>query len=892
MDRLDDGDAPWSILGGRLGYRVGGGEGASMIKRYGSWWRAVLAGTMLATASLGGCSGTIVHAPSDAAVSDLVVIDTPLVTCNTGTIRCGATCVDTATDVSHCGTCNLACETGWSCVMGTCACTAGRHRVGAVCVADDAPRPLAPISLGDVTQRRPTLRWALPPGIDGAVVELCRDRACMSILETLRVTGTSARPTADLPARSTVFWRMRGRAGTVERTGASPTWIFHVPARSASTTVDTSFNPHFDINGDGFDDIVVGAQASLGRPYREGAASVFYGSATRTQPAAGTARTPDRFLQGAAEGDEFGISVAGAGDVNGDGYADLVVGAHWADPGGRTSAGTASVFYGSATWTQPAVGTASNPDRLLEGAAEGDGFGWSVASAGDINGDGYADLVVGADTAWPGGRVRAGTASVFYGSATWTQPVAGTASNPDRRLEGVAAFDFFGLSVSSAGDINGDGYADLVVGARRADPDERIAAGTASVFYGSATWAQPAAGTARTPDRLLLLEGAAADDDFEASVASAGDVNGDGYADLVVGATLAEPGGRRFAGTASVYYGSATWTQPAVGTARTPDRLLEGAAGEGFGASVASAGDVNGDGYSDLVVGAPRASPGGRGWAGTASVFYGSATWTQPPAGTASTPDHLLEGASAEGRFGGSEYRFGASVASAGDVNGDGYADLVVGAPRASPGGRVRAGTASVFYGSATWTQPPAGTASTPDRRLEGVGAYEFFGRSVASAGDINGDGYPDLVVGAYFAGPGGRSREGTPFIPDRVLGSQCLHPSRQFSHATVSPSNPVRPFRRPCPMRERWTCATVDSQHADLPQDAFTRPVTDALVVDRPHDRSPRRVRPAERPRARTAIGLMPTSVFAQRMPGTPMSSPPTLAGSSTRQRGTPRTT
>lgn len=313
-----------------------------MIGRNETWWRAALAGAMLATASVGGCSASVVHAPSDAAVSDLVVIDippatdapvvdvppavdaslvdtapaidTPPVACDAGTIRCGATCVDTTTDVSHCGACNRACETTWSCVMGTCACAAGQHLVGTVCVADDAPRPLAPVSLGDVTQRRPTLRWALPTGIDGAVVELCRDRACTSVIETLRVTGTSVRPTADLPARSTVFWRMRGRAGSVERTGASPTWIFHVPARSASTTVDTSFNPHFDINGDGFDDVIVGAkQAMPGRPQRVGTASVFYGSAAWTQPAAGTAHPPDRLFEGLAADAWFGVVVASAG---------------------------------------------------------------------------------------------------------------------------------------------------------------------------------------------------------------------------------------------------------------------------------------------------------------------------------------------------------------------------------------------------------------------------------------------------------------------------------------------------------------------------------------------------------------------------------------------------
>jgi hypothetical protein len=228
---------------------------------------------------------------------------------------------------------------------------------------------------------------------------------------------------------------------------------------------------------------------------------VFHGSAT------GVAAAPARLLEGTAAGDYFGRSVASAGDVNGDGFADLVVGAYGADPGGRSLAGTASVFHGSAT------GVAAAPARLLEGAAAGDAFGSSVASAGDVNGDGFADLVVGADGADPGGRMQAGTASVFHGSAT------GVAAAPARLLEGAAAGDNFGRSVASAGDVNGDGFADLVVGADGADPGGRIYAGTASVFHGSAT------GVAAAPARLL--EGAAAFDSFGMSVASAGDVNGD-----------------------------------------------------------------------------------------------------------------------------------------------------------------------------------------------------------------------------------------------------------------------------------------------------------------------------------------------------------------------------
>jgi hypothetical protein len=390
-----------------------------------------------------------------------------------------------------------------------------------------------------------------------------------------------------------------------------------------------------DVNGDGYADLIVGApEASPGGRSLAGTASVFYGSAS------GVAAMPARVLEGADAEDRFGEAVASAGDVNGDGYADLVVGASHASPGGRTLAGTASVFFGSAS------GVAAMPARVFEGADEFGLFGTSVASAGDVNGDGYADLVVGASHASPGGRTLAGTASVFHGSAS------GVAATPARVLEGADERDWFGYSVASAGDVNGDGYADLVVGAPEASPGGRMYAGTASVYLGSAS------GVAATPARVF--EGADEVGQFGSSVASAGDVNGDGFADLVVGAPSADPGGRSSAGTASVFHGSAS------GVAAMPARVLEGAAvGDGFGGSVASAGDVNGDGYADLVVGAPGASPGGRMWAGTASVLYGSAS------GVGATPSRVLEGAAERDGFGG-------SVASADTVN------------RASPTGAPR----------------------------------------------------------------------------------------------------------------------------------------------------------------------------------------------------------
>ncbi|MBL8684690.1 MAG: FG-GAP repeat protein [Myxococcales bacterium] len=465
-----------------------------------------------------------------------------------------------------------------------------------------------------------------------------------------------------------------------------PTWLFHLPARDNTGGIDSSSNPHLDVNGDGFDDLIIGAiKTAPGGRRNAGTASVFHGSA------AGIADTAARTLEGLAEGDGLGFSVASAGDVNGDGFADIVVAAPGADPGGRLDAGTVSVYLGGATGID-------SPARALEGPAAGSLLGVSVASAGDVNGDGFADIVVGAGGGAPGGRLTAGTATVFHGSAS------GIAEAPARVLEGAAVGDRFGGSVASAGDVNGDGFSDIVVGARSASPRAFGAPGTASVFHGSATGIEETA--ART------LEGVGLFDSFGASVASAGDVNGDGFSDVVVGAPRASSS-RFEAGAASVFHGSAT------GIEATATRVFEGvAANDQFGEAVSGAGDVNGDGFADIIVGAPLVRRNNR-LGGIVSVVHGSAT------GIATTAARTLDGV-------GELDAFGWSIARAGDVNGDGFADIVVGAHLAAPGDRVAAGRASVFHGSAT------GIAPTSARTFEGVDADTWFGYSVASADDVD----------------------------------------------------------------------------------------------------------------------------------------------------------
>ncbi|MCH7946848.1 MAG: FG-GAP repeat protein, partial [candidate division Zixibacteria bacterium] len=262
--------------------------------------------------------------------------------------------------------------------------------------------------------------------------------------------------------------------------------------------------------------------------------------------------TPVYVFTGEVEFDYLGVSVASAGDVNNDGFDDMIVGA-WKNDAGGSEAGRAYVFSGL------------NGDTLyvFTGEAAEDWFGVSVASAGDVNNDGFADLIVGAPRNDAGGT-DAGRAYVFSGQTGDTLYV----------FTGEDTANFFGGSVSSAGDVNNDGYDDLIVGAFRNDAGGN-GAGRAYVFSG------------QSGDTLFVFTGEAEFDQLGFSVAFAGDVNNDGFDDLIVGADDNDAAGPA-AGRAYVFSG------------KTGDTLyvFTGEAGDDrFGWSVASAGDVDNDGF-------------------------------------------------------------------------------------------------------------------------------------------------------------------------------------------------------------------------------------------------------------------------------------------------------
>jgi FG-GAP repeat/FG-GAP-like repeat len=530
-------------------------------------------------------------------------------------------------------------------------------------VAMTSPRLIAPLSTATVTSQRPTLRWALAAGTDGAHVQICRDRACGVEVTSFDANGASGAPSANLPA-GVLFWRAFGKSAGVTGSQSSPTWEMTVGTRSAS--VNTSWGTTLDVNGDGYADVIIGAD---GTNSTTGRAYLYLGGAAGLPTSPATTLTGPDGASGA-----FGVSVASAGDVNGDGYADVIIGAYAVG----SDTGRAYLYLGGA------AGLSSSPAATLIGAdGTGGFFGYSVASAGDVNGDGYADVIIGASQA----SSLTGRAYLYLGRA------AGLSSSPAATLTGPDGVGgVFGVSVASAGDVNGDGYADVIIGAS----DVGNNAGRAYLYAGSA------AGLPLSPTATFIgPDGSGAH--FGGSVASAGDVNGDGYADVVIGASNAN--------RAYIYLGAAAG--PATSAATT----LIGPDGAGglFGVSVASAGDVNGDGYTDVIIGAYAVSSN----TGRAYLFLGGA------AGLATSPGAALTGPDGTGG------NFGDSVASAGDVNGDGYADVIIGAATVS----ANAGRAYLYGGGS------AGLSSSPTAALTGpAGAGGQFGLSVASAAEANGD--------------------------------------------------------------------------------------------------------------------------------------------------------
>ena len=433
-----------------------------------------------------------------------------------------------------------------------------------------------------------------------------------------------------------------------------------------------------DVNGDGFDDIMIGAPNNNAGGTNGGRVYIYFGGTVIDNSADVTLTAPAN--------NYAGISVSSAGDVNGDGFDDVIVGAH----GVNLFTGRAYICYGGSPMNSVA-------DVILEGESAGHEFGKSVSGAGDLNGDGYDDVIVGAHAA----NAYTGKGYIFYGGPAMN-------NTADLVMSGELTGDEFGISVSGAGDVNADGFADAIIGAM----GNNSSIGKCYIYLG---------GSSMDNVSDITMTGEGIVNFFGASVAGAGDVNDDGYSDVIVGAY----GYNSFAGRSYIYFGGSSMNG-------ISDVIMTGESNSSFGYSVHGSGDINGDGFSDVIIGAYGYSVS----SGRSFVYYGGSSMNN-------TVDLYMTGDTALNYF-------GYSLSGGGDFNGDGFDDMVVGAY----GNSSNKGKAYVYTNTLTGED-------ISDICINGESPDDNFGHSVSSAGDVNGDGYDDMIVGAWnhnataFAHPG-----------------------------------------------------------------------------------------------------------------------------------------
>ncbi len=515
--------------------------------------------------------------------------------------------------------------------------------------ASGAPRLVFPAPGTTATSSTPNLRWALPAGATGAHVTICRDRTCTAVEHDLAAPGTSVRVPRAL-GRGLHFVKLAAVSASGDV--ASSAVVAPIRVRARPSTIDTAWGASPDFDGDGFSDLATA---------EGGAVTVRRGSPR------GLSAEPDAILTLPA-----GASLvvpASAGDVNGDGFGDMLVAYVDAEQRGRVA-----LLLGSE------AGLSGRPDWFLAEASSA--APPHAAGAGDLDGDGFADVVV---------TTGSGDLLVFRGSEGSLRGV------PDAVLAG--AYD----DVAPAGDVNGDGFADLLA---RRHAGEKGDAPVVDVLAGSAR------GLVKAPLATLTAASAGASSRFAVAFASAGDVDGDGLADVAIAETTS-----LFPWRVHVYAGAA------LASSTAPSWVVPSPAYAGSkGATLAPAGDVNGDGFDDLFVGSPES-------------LYGVTT-VQPlltravlvPGGAAGPSAGAAQSFGLAGGVTDFDGSFGATVAGLGDVDGDGFADVFLGVGQVLSPALITQSFGYVHRGSA------AGASTSPSATVAGAPGDALFGRGIARA--------------------------------------------------------------------------------------------------------------------------------------------------------------